>query len=231
MHRLSPRLTPPVAALLVAAATLLASLAITARDAGAQSCVHDDCQPAPGSTYASLAHFDFSFLGTTVVLTSVSLHNLSSCGSPPASVPGATATHSFTAVFDCTASVNGGPAVPGSGPASATLFNRFNHASGSTRFLDTEVLQLDVVGGGLPSGARLRESPTLASIGTTKIQDLGGGTFLVDSFFDVFFELSLDGGVSWVPQSNAPSTMTLTGPGCPTPTRYRTWGRVKQFYR
>ena len=48
---------------------------------------------------------------------------------------------------------------------------------------------------------RLRESPTLASTGQMTITSDGfgmGGTF--DSFFDVFFELSMDGGASFNPQ-------------------------------
>ena len=206
-------------------------LALCARGAHAQSCVQEDCLPSPSSAYASTAHFNFSFLGTTYDLSGLSLHNFSSCGSPPASVTGATATHSFTAVMDYIASVNGGPAVSGSAPASATLFNRFNSVALPTRFFDTEMLQLDISGGGLPLAAMIRESPSLATTGTTKIEDLGSGTFRVDSFFDVFFELSLDGGVTWAPSLNAPGKMTLTGPGCPTPTRRHTWGHLKQIYR
>jgi hypothetical protein len=49
----------------------------------------------------------------------------------------------------------------------------------------------------------IRESPTLPSLGITSIQPSGSG-FAVDSFFDVFTELSLDGGTSWIPNS-APS--------------------------
>ena len=49
---------------------------------------------------------------------------------------------------------------------------------------------------------RLRESPTLASAGAMTMTSDGsgtGGTF--DSFFDVFVELSLDGGMSWSAQA------------------------------
>ena len=60
----------------------------------------------------------------------------------------------------------------------------------------TEMLQLDISGGGLPTGVMIRESPTLASTGATSISDLGGGQFQIDSFFDVFAELSIDGGTT-----------------------------------
>ena len=48
---------------------------------------------------------------------------------------------------------------------------------------------------------RVRESPTLASTGQMTITSDGfgmGGTF--GSFFDVFFDLSSDGGGTWMPQ-------------------------------
>ena len=48
---------------------------------------------------------------------------------------------------------------------------------------------------------RVRESPTLASIGQMTITSDGsgmGGSF--GSFFDVFFEISMDGGASFIPQ-------------------------------
>jgi len=44
----------------------------------------------------------------------------------------------------------------------------------------------------------LQESPTKASTGQTKIENMGGGLFQITSFFDVFTELSLDGGATWV---------------------------------
>jgi hypothetical protein len=48
----------------------------------------------------------------------------------------------------------------------------------------------------------VRESPTLASLGETTITDLGGGTYRIDSFFDIFTELSLDNGTTWIPSSS-----------------------------
>ena len=55
----------------------------------------------------------------------------------------------------------------------------------------------------------IRESPTLATLGTMTIVSDGsgtGGTF--DSFFDIFFEISADGGASWAPQPQANLTST-----------------------
>ena len=54
----------------------------------------------------------------------------------------------------------------------------------------------------------IRESPTVPSIGQTTIQDLGGGNYHIDSFFDIFTELSLDGGQTWIPAAD-PTPMIL----------------------
>jgi hypothetical protein len=38
-------------------------------------------------------------------------------------------------------------------------------------------------------------------LGKTSVTDIGGGMYHIDSFFDVFTELSLDGGASWIPSN------------------------------
>jgi len=94
---------------------------------------------------------------------------------------------------------------------------------------DTEMLQLDISGGTMPAGMLIRESPSQASNGQTQDLSQGGGQFRIDSFFDVFVELSTDSGQSWVPASQA-ERVTL-GPVQPTPIRSSTWAAVKSFYR
>jgi hypothetical protein len=90
---------------------------------------------------------------------------------------------------------------------------------------DTELVALSLVAlNGLPPGIpwiELRESPTLPSKGKTSSLALPGGGYRIDSFFDVFTELSLDGGAHWVPASGPlriesfpePSTCVLTALG------------------
>jgi len=75
---------------------------------------------------------------------------------------------------------------------------------------DTEMLQLDI-SSGLPPGMLIRESPTLQSLGTTTVTPASGGGFLIDSFFDVFTEVSLDNGQSWQVSTSAPPRMRFTG--------------------
>jgi hypothetical protein len=57
--------------------------------------------------------------------------------------------------------------------------------------------------GTTPPFVRIRESPTLPSLGQTRITDIGGGRYHIDSFFDVFTELSFDGGANWFPSTGA----------------------------
>jgi len=44
----------------------------------------------------------------------------------------------------------------------------------------------------------IRQDQACPTMGETTITDLGGGLYEIDSFFDVFTELSVDGGGSWV---------------------------------
>lgn len=49
--------------------------------------------------------------------------------------------------------------------------------------------------------ALIRESPTLQSMGHALVQE-GNPPLMLNSFFDVFTEISLDGGSSWQPLGN-----------------------------
>jgi hypothetical protein len=73
-----------------------------------------------------------------------------------------------------------------------------NGSSGPIRTLDMQIISMEISGGNLPSGVRLRESPTLASSGKHIIRSIDAG-FMISSFFDVFLEVSLDTGAHWTP--------------------------------
>jgi len=72
-----------------------------------------------------------------------------------------------------------------------------------------------IFGGNLPPGVEIRESPTLDSTGMSTCTALagpgggGGGGYIIDSFFDIFTEITLDGGNTWYP-ADAPMHMTGT---------------------
>jgi len=61
-----------------------------------------------------------------------------------------------------------------------------------TREFDIEILSLELVSPSNPD-IILTESPVEISGGTTTVTDLGGGIYHIDSFFDVFFDLSMHG--------------------------------------
>ncbi|MCX6894564.1 MAG: HYR domain-containing protein, partial [Verrucomicrobia bacterium] len=120
---------------------------------------------------------------------------------PPAL--GSNQFQSFSAALNFMVSLNGGSTYA-CVSATASVVVRVTHSSdaGGTQFFDTEMLSLNISGGGLPPGVMLRESPTLVSPGQTTIRSVPDG-YMISSFFDVFTELSLDGGATWTPAGSA----------------------------
>jgi hypothetical protein len=144
---------------------------------------------------------------------------------PPA--PGSTVIgDSFFDIF-ADVSLDGGATfgpMAASGPATVRITG--TGLVGGIRSFDTEMLQLNISGGTLPGGVMLRESPTLASLGGHSITQVSGGNYTIDSFFDIYTELSVDSGNTWMPaiglqgpsymhvvMTPEPATMTLLGLG------------------
>jgi hypothetical protein len=70
-----------------------------------------------------------------------------------------------------------------------------------------------IFGGNLPPNVMIRESPTLDSTGRSTCTALTGpsGGYEIESFFDVYTEITLDGGQTWYPSiDSAPMHMTGT---------------------
>ena len=118
--------------------------------------------------------------------------------------------------------------MPVGGPANVTVQVCFTHQNGPTRFFDTEMLQLDIQGGPL----LIRESPTLQSTGKTAITNLGG-SYQIDSFFDIFTELSVDGGQTWHPSTDASGASHAGRVLIPGTVAVATlpWSKVKVLYK
>ena len=87
-------------------------------------------------------------------------------------------------------------------PASLKVIIGGGHSIGTITTFDTEMLELDICDGSLPQGVMLRESPSKASLGKTSVRQVPGG-YMIGSFFDVFPELSLDGGQTWSPSPDS----------------------------
>jgi hypothetical protein len=114
----------------------------------------------------------------------------------------------FNASLNGLLSVNGSPfALLNIAGLESTL--AYGKSGNFTGTFNTEMVALDLSGATVFGPLMIRESPTLASLGQTTITSIGGGMYHVDSFFDVFTELSVDGGQTWIPQSGNPTHLQL----------------------
>ncbi len=139
----------------------------------------------PGMQYAT-------GLGS-VVITGLDIFSFSNCVTPPAS---GSAVESFTATSAFNVSINGGS------PAAITVPNvplniivTFAGTSGGVSTYTEQLTRMDIV---IPGGGMIRVDPTSPSTGSATITT-NGGSFLVSSFFDIFTDISFDGGTTWIP--------------------------------
>jgi hypothetical protein len=116
----------------------------------------------------------------------------------------------FNSAMDGQISVNGSPNQPAnaSGFVTTDVFGKVGNVTGT---FNTEMLSMNLNGNSPFGPFMIRESPTLSTLGQTRISDIGGGLYHIDSFFDVFTELSIDGGNSWMP-SDTSTHVDLTSP-------------------
>ena len=87
----------------------------------------------------------------------------------------------------------------GFGTVETIVFGKIGNVTGT---FQTEMLSLNLSGTVPGLGAfMIRESPTRQSTGQVTITQPPalGGLYQIDSFFDVFTELSTDGGATWMP--------------------------------
>jgi len=157
-----------------------------------------------------------TFLSGNIVFRDIVAVNFGSQIVPP--TLGNTSPYTTTYDWSGQFSTNGGATFTPAAVAGETAVMSVTHTSdnGSTRNFTTEMQQLNISGGSLPAGTMLRESPTLTSPGQVAITDLGGGQFQISSFFDIFTELSLDNGNTWIPSDNGPTIVNLSSVPEPT---------------
>ncbi|MBW2417960.1 MAG: hypothetical protein JRH19_05410 [Deltaproteobacteria bacterium] len=123
------------------------------------------------------------------------------------------ATGDVTEQFD---SIVEGVFDDGSGPQLATLTGPVKvvtrgKGGATTGSWDTEILSMDLSGDVGGVSIDIRKSPTRSSPGEVRVDDIGSGLYQIDSFFDVFTELSVDGG-PFQPQTNEAARMDLPEP-------------------
>lgn len=181
--------------------SVLAMLAAST-PAGAQGGVNrpDECLPPNNSAYLA----GFHAMYTAQYLMSNPAHSrFTHCANPPTVIGGET-MHAFGSQVCFRLSTNRGKTFKDLRAVAQCLVRvRLveEDPSSETRYFETEMLALDIRGGNLPPGVMIRESPTQPSMGQTRIQRMPGGGFHIDSFFDIFTELSLDGGATWIPSA------------------------------
>ena len=167
-----------------------------------------NCFPAQGGTYSASNFGEFND-GNTYTITNAELGDFGACDPVPPAGSGGIAVHATSATFHAMWSVNGFPPQPITAPVQVTYRITDAGPDGSGNELyQTEMLQLDIQGGTLPAGVMLRESPTLQSTGQIKTRPVAGG-YRIDSFFDIFPEMSVNGGMTWMQSSMPASHMTL----------------------
>lgn len=144
--------------------------------------------------------------GVTVTLDSALIRTFAPISITPS---GPDENASFSANMDAIGDVipvQNDVASTSSGPGQMLTFGKVGNVTGT---FDTEMLALNLSGVTPLGPFMIRESPTRASTGRTTISNIGGGLYQIDSFFDIFTELSLDGGQTWGPDVNGPMRVTL----------------------
>ena len=190
-------------ALLVAGAAL--AWLLTGMPVGASGIISATADLPPDGLYvADSGAFEYSAAGVTVaspvVRPLVSTAVRSDDGTDEQVV--------FEAIFEGVETALGIGTVSMTGPVTIVAREKAGETTGT---FDTEIVSMSLAGGTVSQPILVRESLGLESLGTTVIADIGGGQFQIDSFFDVFTELSLDGGSTWVP-SDTSTRLTLTTP-------------------
>jgi hypothetical protein len=128
---------------------------------------------------------------------------------PPA--PGGSQTNSFAGIVEFEISMDGGLTwANASGSSNENVFVNSGIDDGSARFFDTEMLSMNIAGGTIPSGLQMRESPTKPSTGRCDILLMDTDDYRFCSFFDIYFEITIDGGMTWA-TANKPLYIFMRG--------------------
>ena len=182
------------------------------------------CVPPLGGEYAAQFHAHYTNGANVWDLTNPIHDRFTQCDPVPPAGSGGSSTHTFGSGVKATVTTNG-VAMQIDAPAQVTVHvqDAGPNATGGELY-QTEMLQLNISGGSLPAGTMIRESPTLQSTGQTTVKPVAGG-FQIDSFFDIFTELSVDGGATWMPSTTGPGHVVLRTPGSNIPTMGQ-WGLI-----
>jgi hypothetical protein len=145
------------------------------------------------------------------VLLSNPIHSaFTTCETPQSATPGGSWTENFNSAVSGELFVSGVDQGPIFGTAAVTVNLVVASDSGGVETLNTQMTGLNIQ---FSNGALGRIDPTTPSTGQTTITNLGNGNFQISSFFDIFTDLSLDGGTTWItgngPGPGGSTVMTL----------------------
>jgi PKD repeat protein len=182
------------------------------------SLFYSDCIPPLDGQYGGT--FTLTYGPGVMKLRNPVLGSFTDCYAPPIGI-GQSITRSLGTTITFEISANGGLTWDlMHSPAEMTIRLTKTDENDSISFFESEMLQLNIGGGTLPPGIIGRESPVLASTGLTKISipNPGTGDYSIESFFDIFTELSIDGGITWLAANSSGRvklkksvTVTVTG--------------------
>ena len=146
-----------------------------------------------------------------IAIRNISHDNFSPVAPPPSFNNTQDYTFNGSVQFDLT--LNGGANwQPVTSNAFSTVSATFVDTSETVEYYDTEMNLLNIQGGMLPPNVRIRESPTIPSLGHHEMRPLTPMSgYGVSSYFDIFIELSLDGGQTWMPAQSGPTNVILQG--------------------
>ena len=138
-----------------------------------------------------------------VVIRNWSNRALASSITPPA-FGDPPVTHVFTSLAEFEISYDGGVTFS---EVTAEVSNKIQITCTGSAFgentYDIQLITMNISGGGLLAGVSIRESPALTSMGGATMRMVTGGGYRISSFFDIFTEISIDGGVTWTPSASS----------------------------
>jgi hypothetical protein len=147
------------------------------------------------------------FLDQQVTLFCGTHGTFSNAVTPPQTV-GATVLSEYTATFVGELTLEP-PVVPSAVTHALSVQARMAESitlvetSGGAFTFDTELVTFELQGTDMPDNIQVRESPDLVSAGATSVTPLSGGQNRVSAYYDVWLDISLDGGRSWNPAAQA----------------------------
>jgi hypothetical protein len=186
----------------------VAALAIAGLTAGSHASLitSDPSLPPLGGAYLTPSQVHTTYGGGALTIVLSQIQHQPFAQPPPVRIPDPSHPANELETFDSgvtgLVSVNGSPDMPLTltGPVQTEVFGKTGNVTGT---FNTEMLSMDLSGNTGFGPVMIRESPTLASTGQTTITDIGGGQYRIDSFFDIFTELSVDGGATWIPSTSS----------------------------